>query len=362
MKKFKKYYQQVVEIALFIFALAIFCYSGYKIANHYGLLNGNIFGKKVSGAESCFDWSQHPCSCRPTVTPPPPGPTPTTTEPSPTSIPEPTSTPQPTPTGEPVVTPTPTSSPGGVGGTSDGGGGGGGGGGGPASPCTPPEAPKSPELLSAVRLSSTEVKLTWKKVDRATHYVIAYGLSSQAYTYGNPDVGNVDSYVVGNLGAGRIYYFVVSAAIGGDCPVASPYSNDLASGKTGVLGAKTVFLDPEMATGGEALASDQLGGGICAQAGEVAGAAKCLCPFWGIVLLGQTVVLGIFYALNWRRKEWLKGWWLVTAAAVSLAYYIDRYAHTHWYAPSSMCRWEIWLGILLAILETRFFKGFKKLS
>ena len=361
MKKFRKYLNPAAEIILFVFALGVFCYSGYKIASHYGLLD-----KKASATESCGDcsscddddwlgdwcqrikdWCQNSCPCCPTLTPTP-EPTPTEAEPTPTEV-------EPTPTESQAATPTPTPTSG-VGGTSDGGGGGGGGGGGPASPCTPPEAPKTPELLSAVIVSSTEVKLTWRKVDRATHYAIAYGESSHNYTYGNSNVGDTDSYTVGGLKPGATYFFAVSAAIGGDCPVASPYSNELSSRSGGslILGAKT---DPKPTNPPEG----QLEGGVSTQAGEVAGAqAKDACPYWWIVLLGQTILLAGVYAFWLKKKELPRHWWLVVPGVVIIAYLIDRYAHTHWYIPSRMCRFEPFLGMALAGLETVGFKSLRR--
>jgi len=359
LKKIRKYFNPIAEIILFIFALGIFCYSGYKIASHYGLLDN-----KASACSSCnVGCPQNPCPCCPTPTSPPEPtpttmePTPTTGEPTPTTAePTPTSEPgEPTPTESQAATPTPTPTSG-VGGTSDGGGGGGGGGGGPASPCTPPEAPKTPELLSAVIVSSTEVKLTWRKVDRATHYAIAYGESSHNYTYGNSNVGDTDSYTVGGLKPGATYFFAVSAAIGGDCPVASPYSNELSSRSGGslILGAKT---DPKPTNPPEG----QLEGGVSTQAGEVAGAqAKDACPYWWIVLLGQTILLAGVYAFWLKKKELPRHWWLVVPGVVIIAYLIDRYAHTHWYIPSRMCRFEPFLGMALAGLETVGFKSLRR--
>jgi len=359
MKKFRKYLNPAAEIILFVFALGVFCYSGYKIASHYGLLDN-----KASACSSCnVGCPQNPCPCCPTPTSPPEPtpttmePTPTTGEPTPTTAePTPTSEPgEPTPTESQAATPTPTPTSG-VGGTSDGGGGGGGGGGGPASPCTPPEAPKTPELLSAVIVSSTEVKLTWRKVDRATHYAIAYGESSHNYTYGNSNVGDTDSYTVGGLKPGATYFFAVSAAIGGDCPVASPYSNELSSRSGGslILGAKT---DPKPINPPEG----QLEGGVSTQAGEVAGAqAKDACPYWWIVLLGQTILLAGVYAFWLKKKELPRHWWLVVPGVVIIAYLIDRYAHTHWYIPSRMCRFEPFLGMALAGLETVGFKSLRR--
>ena len=378
MKKIKKYIKTVVEIIIFVFALAVFVYSGYKIASYYHLLPLKVSAEESCGScSSCVnsgwfsdfcrrikDWCQHSCPCYPSPTAPPPQPTPTT-EPTPTTV-EPTPsggvpTPTPTPTGE-AGEPTPTSSqptatptPAGTGGeVSTGGGGGGGGGGGPASPCTPPEAPKTPTLLSAVAVSNSEVKLTWTKVDRATHYAIAYGEVSHNYTYGNANVGDTDSYTVGGLTTGKTYYFAVSAAIGGDCPVASPYSNEL-SAKPGIWGAVAgarITSAPE-----EEKPEGELGSGISTQAGEVKGAeSKCPCPFWAISLLIEAVLIGSVLSFWLAKRPLPSFWWLSIPLAVLLTYLLDRYAHTHWYDPSRMCQYEPYLGVVLAGAEIAGFK------
>lgn len=382
-KRLRKLSAITADIIFLFLAFGIFIYSGYKIAENLKIFPVNVFGvESCSSCSSCEgdnwlsdlcktirDWCKNSCPCHPTATPLSPVPTPTTVEPTPTSVqPSPTPTPTaavetPTPTGEvnPTLTPTPTSGPSGIGGES-GGGGGGGGGGGPASPCVPPEAPKAPVLISAEIISSTEVRLTWTKVDRADHYAVAYGTASRNYTYGNPDVGNTDSYVVGNLVSGKTYFFVISAGIGGGCPVASPYSNEVSSSRSqgGVLGIRNVFLDPEKAVGGKK-EEGEIGGGISTQAGDVAGAKiKGACPFWWIVLLGQTLLLGGLYTLLLKKKQLPKHWWLTVPSSVIFAYLVDRYAHTYWYSPSRWCQWELKFGALLAATETAGFKLLRK--
>lgn len=386
MKKIKILSTQLLEISIFLGMIAVFVYSGYKIAGHYGLIRENSVVEKAIASESCSechsclsddwrgdlcrrirDWcQQHSCGCQPTPETPPPTPT-SCHSPSPTPGQEVSPTPTlgtiPTPTnaqGEITPTrtvPTPTtagqSQDTGRGGSSDGGGGGG-----SASPCSPPEAPKTPELVSAVIASSTEVKLTWKKADRATHYAIAYGESSRNYTYGNANVGDTDSYTVGGLKTGKTYYFAVSAAIGGDCPVASPYSNELPSHYSSgslILGAR-INTDPKDPT-----PTGNIEDGISTQAGEVEGTKSGnSCPFWWIVLLGQTLLLGGYYAAIFRREQPPRRWWLIAPTLVILAYLIDRYAHTHWFEQSRYCPWEKWLGIALASFETIGYRFLRK--
>ncbi|HUW24245.1 MAG TPA: hypothetical protein VMW04_01320 [Patescibacteria group bacterium] len=96
-----------------------------------------------------------------------------------------------------------------------------------------------------------------------------------------------------------------------------------------------------------------LGGGIASAAGEVGGAKAPICPFWWIVLLGQTLLLAVFYFLTKKMKGLIGLKWPVTVAIVLLGYLVDQHAHTHWYLPSRMCPLEIWIGGALAILQTK---------
>ena len=193
LKKIRKYFNPIAEIILFIFALGIFCYSGYKIAAHCGLL-----GREASACSSCGGGCQPPsCPCCPTLTP----------TPTPTATPTPTLTPTatPTPTSEvPTLTPTPTptSAPG------DSGGGGNGIGGPPGPPVCNDQAPPSPYLRDLKMLGGGKVELLWDPVDPVTHYNISYGPSLGDYTYGVDNTGKVTSFIIGGLGGGN-YCFVV---------------------------------------------------------------------------------------------------------------------------------------------------------
>lgn len=367
MRKIKNNLSLLVDIFLFVLAIAFFCYSGYKIASHYGIIKAEEVRAESCGecstcegdnwgSELCrkiHEWCGRVCNCHQTPTPPPQPiptisePTSTPAEPTPTTI-LPTSTPI-------VVHPTNTLVPQLENHDNNQGGGGGGGGGNPG-PCTPPEAPKSPELISAVNVAGG-ARLTWGKVDRADHYLVFYGLSSRNYIYGNSDVGNSDSYIVGNLEPGKTYFFAVSAGIGGGCPVASPYSNELSNryySKTTVLGVQVE--DPPTESD-----LDLLGDGISTEAGEVLGTKeKSACPVWWMVLIGQTILLGVVYAVWIKKEKYPRRWWLLPVGTVFLAYLIDWYAHNHWFVLSWYCPWEKWLGVGLAGIETFIFRRYYK--
>jgi len=73
-------------------------------------------------------------------------------------------------------------------------------------------------------------------------------------------------------------------------------------------------------------------------------------------LAGQTLLLAVFYFLG-RKVKGLAGFkWPVTLAIVVLGFFIDRYVHTHWYLPSKVCPFVLWLGLGLAILQSQVFK------
>jgi uncharacterized repeat protein (TIGR01451 family) len=252
--------------------------------------------------------------------------------------------------------PTPTEVPG-VGGLPAGGGGVGGsvagtsqnGGG-----CIPPEAPAAPILQSTTAISSSQVKLIWTPVDRASYYLVAYGLESGKYIYGSPNVGNVTSYVVGSLTPGLTYYFVVTAVADGNCPAAGPYSNELSSTPGmagGILGVKEVLAAPK---------EGEIGEGISVEApGEVAGVSTPVCPFWWITLLGETIILGGFYALILKKAKSLRFWWLTAPTLVVLAFLSDKLAH-HWWIPHHYCRYILPGGLVIGGVESAAFRILKK--
>ena len=84
----------------------------------------------------------------------------------------------------------------------------------PGAPVCSAERPAKPTVTSVVRRGNSAT-ITWTKVDKATHYTIAYGPSLGNYPYGVPNTGNVTSYTIGALDPNTQYYFVVYAV--NDC-------------------------------------------------------------------------------------------------------------------------------------------------
>lgn len=108
----------------------------------------------------------------------------------------------------------------------------------PAS-CTDGAPGSTPQLTSAVANGSSQITLTFtNSTNPVTNYLLAYGLSSGQYIYGNPNVGGqgTTSYTVNSLAKGTTYYFAVKAVNG--CTPGS-FSNEVSANTTGGVVAST---------------------------------------------------------------------------------------------------------------------------
>lgn len=88
--------------------------------------------------------------------------------------------------------------------------------------------PAAPVLSSVVSNANYQATLTWKdSADPISNYLVAYGVTSGKYIYGDPNIGSqgTTSFTVGSLGGNKKYYFVVSA--NNPCGI-SGYSNEVA--------------------------------------------------------------------------------------------------------------------------------------
>lgn len=229
--RWKRIMGQLFEIFIFIFVLAVFAFSLYKILTISGVVKPVAYGFSGNPCDrSRRDWEWDWCNWEfdpcPTKTP-----TPSPVQSTPTPIPpfEPT----PTPTlelGEPSSMPTPTSEPPPVGGGEPG-------------PAGPPvcgaTVPDAPVLLSADRSGPNEADLSWTEVGMATYYSLVYGLSSSNYSYGVSNTGRVTFFTVGGLDPTADYCFAVRAV--NDC-APSDLSNEICTGASRgqVLGVSTL--------------------------------------------------------------------------------------------------------------------------
>ncbi|MBI3577561.1 fibronectin type III domain-containing protein, partial [Candidatus Gottesmanbacteria bacterium] len=129
-----------------------------------------------------------------------------------------------------------------VAGASTGGGGGGGGGGASAPVCNDTKPGSAPTLTGASG-GTNSVTLTWAEgKDPMSYYLVTYGTSPGAQTYGNPNIGGkgTTSYTVSGLAGGATYYFKVRA--GNGC-MPGDYSNELSAtpGGGGIAGPAAGF-------------------------------------------------------------------------------------------------------------------------
>lgn len=84
----------------------------------------------------------------------------------------------------------------------------------PGAPSCTADRPSTPQITSIVRNGSSAT-ISWTKIDRATHYTIAYGTEVGNYPYGVPNTGNVTSYTINELDPNTFYYYEVYAV--NDC-------------------------------------------------------------------------------------------------------------------------------------------------
>jgi hypothetical protein len=87
----------------------------------------------------------------------------------------------------------------------------------------------APTLVSAVSQGVNSVTLNWTLAPNpVTYYLLTYGITPGAQTYGNPNIGspNTTSYTVNGLSGGKTYYFRIRA--GNGC-APGPYSNELSA-------------------------------------------------------------------------------------------------------------------------------------
>ena len=98
--------------------------------------------------------------------------------------------------------------------------------------CNDAKPGSAPILLSAVAGLNT-VTLTWSKAaDPVSYYLITFGVTPGAQTYGNPNVGGsgTTSYTISGISGGITYYFKVRA--GNGC-APGDFSNELSASPTG---------------------------------------------------------------------------------------------------------------------------------
>jgi hypothetical protein len=98
--------------------------------------------------------------------------------------------------------------------------------------CSDTKPGSAPILLQAIA-GQNQVQLIWSEGTMpVSYYLVAYGLTPGAISYGNPDIGpkGTTGYTVTNLSGNTTYYFRVRA--GNGC-MPGDYSNELTATPTG---------------------------------------------------------------------------------------------------------------------------------
>lgn len=148
------------------------------------------------------------------------------------------------------------------------------GGGGPfAAPvCSDTKPGSAPALVNAVA-GVNSVTLFWTQAtDPVTYYLITYGTSPGAQTYGNPNIGGkgTTSYTVSGLSGGTTYYFKIRA--GNGC-APGDYSNEISALPTGGItsGPAAGFIPGVLGVGNEASGTATLSGMLGTASGDIRG-------------------------------------------------------------------------------------------
>lgn len=253
-----------------------------------------------------------------------------------------------------VPTPTPTPAGGG-----DGGGGGGtvagvSTGGGP-SPCTDAKPGTPINFIVTPGPGADQATLSWLGVSPYTSFLIAYSDTPDTPKWGNPDVGNVSSYIVSGLPNGTFYFWVrgQNGCMPGD--FAGPVSVVIA-------GSAAAGLAPGFLPGvlGEATPSGQIQEQEAL--GEVAGVGEGACQkcVWWPILLGEFVILVIFYWLVLKKYGSRRNY--VFSIIIPIAAYLIFLWVNRCFTSSFFCRYFWLLDFVLFIIFIGLVKSWKDLT
>jgi len=170
--------------------------------------------------------------------------------------------------------------------------------------------PGSAPVLSVGGAGPNSVTLVWTSAaSPVSYYLVAYGTTSAADQYGNPNVGDssATSYTVDALSGNTTYYFKVRA--GNGC-TPGDFSN-IVSVRTGpggaVEGAATGFVQGVLgvSTDTEKEKQGELGEASTQILGDVAGASTCGDKYypWWLPLLFQAVISVLYYWIIWGNRR-----------------------------------------------------------
>jgi hypothetical protein len=247
-------------------------------------------------------------------------------------------------TTSPIPTPTPTSTPGGGGAVL--------GTGVSAPTCNDTIPGGAPTLISAVG-GVNSVTLTWTLASNpVSYYLVTYGTTPGAQTYGNPNIGGqgTTSYTVNGLSGGQTYYFRVRA--GNGC-MPGPYSNELSTGVgggvlagpaagfiPGVLGTTTQS-SPEPIPTPTAMA--QVLGTEC---------VKNIYPWWIFLVLELAVILLILR--RGKINKWKFGKLIISLVAIAALSQIAHEITGCNCITSIWCSKYVWINLAILLFSSAY--------
>ena len=168
--------------------------------------------------------------------------------------------------------------------------------------------PSSAPVLSISAIGLNSVVLSWTLAgDPVSYYLVAYGLTSSADQYGNPNVGGqgTTTYTVEGLSGNTTYYFKVRA--GNGC-TPGDFSNIVftTTGPGGVVqGAATDFVEGVLGVSTETEKQGEIGESSTQVIGDVAGATSCSDKYypWWLPLVFQGIISLLYYWIIWANRR-----------------------------------------------------------
>ena len=215
--------------------------------------------------------------------------------------------------------------------------------------CTDTAPAGAPVLLSAKTNGGNSVTLTWTPApDPVTYYLITYGTTPGAQTYGNPNIGghSTTSYTVNGLSGGTTYYFRIRA--GNGC-MPGPYSNELS-----VISVGRILAGPAVGFAPGVLGTATQPGITPSPKAQVLGTEciKSKFPWWIFLVLELTAVLLIL------RREKINKWrvrksifWFIVIAVLSQIIHEATGCNC---ITSVWCSKYLWINLAILLFSTAY--------
>ncbi|MFA5933127.1 MAG: fibronectin type III domain-containing protein [Microgenomates group bacterium] len=227
--------------------------------------------------------------------------------------------------------------------------------------CTDSKPGTPINLAVIVGPNSDQVTLFWSGVSPYTSFLIAYSDTPDAPKWGNPDVGNVSSYIVSGLPNGTFFFWVRenNSCMPGDFagPVSVFLSSSSATGLAGGFQENVLGINSDK----ESTPSGKLSEGT--QSGEVAGIETGICQscLWWPILLLEFIALLTFYHLVLKKYGSKNNYFISTLIPLSV-YLVFQSLNKSCVSSIFFCRY-FWLldgGLFLVFMV--LIKGWKDLT